>query len=131
MTEYRVTIEGEMLADLERTLAEDEIVGYEDGRPIFKIEKVLVDRVGSTKLEIFSDEHPPPHFCVTYQGSSANYCISGFHRQNGNGQVLRKEKKIREWWKRNKKKLIDVWNRRRPADCPVGPYREGCNCENG
>lgn len=75
---------------------------------------------GCVKVEIFSNEDPPPHFRVLYQGSSANYRIADCSRRDGSGQVLRFEKKIKRWWVSNKQHLICKWNCTRPEACPVG-----------
>jgi hypothetical protein len=89
------------------------------------IQKHLVDRFGGLKVEIFSDEHAPPHFRVKFQSSAANYRISDCKHINGSGEILRHEKCIVEWWETNKQNLINCWNVSRPSDCPVGLYQEG------
>jgi prophage antirepressor-like protein len=54
---------------------------------------------------------------------TANYLIADCSRINGSGQVLLHEKAIKEWWRDNKSKLIDFWDKSRPSDCTVGVYR--------
>lgn len=95
----------------------------QNNEPIL-IQKALVGRFGGLKVEIFSNEHPPPHFRVKFQGSTANYTISNCQLIDGSREILRYEKCIKQWWKENKQKLIDCWDNRRPSDCPVGLYRE-------
>ncbi len=121
MTEHVVPVD----AELERKLAAAFELGSPprsgrkiDGRPVMEF---FVAKVRGVKVEIFSNEHPPPHFRVKYQGSTANYRIEDCQRINGSGQVLGFEKQIREWWLANKDELIQTWNDRRPSDCPVGP----------
>lgn len=82
------------------------------------------NELGGLKVEIFANEHPPPHFRVKMQSSTANYRIADCKRMDGSGEVLRYEKTIRKWWERHKIALIDTWNDRRPSDCPVGRYVE-------
>lgn len=81
-----------------------------------------LDRFGSLKIEIFANEHPPPHFRVICAGETANYRISDCEQLNGG---LRKYYRvIRGWHSKNKSKLIEAWNNFRPSDCPVGQYIE-------
>lgn len=79
---------------------------------------------GTVKVEIFSNEHPPPHFRITYRGDTGNFAILDCRCLNGGSRVRRYERNIHQWWKAHKQSLIQAWNERRPADCPVGPYRE-------
>ena len=81
-----------------------------------------VAHLNGLKVEIFSDEHPPPHFRVFYAGETANFSIKNCEKLNGG---LRKwERNIRKWHASHKDELIATWNRTRPSDCPVGQYRE-------
>jgi type I restriction enzyme, R subunit len=84
---------------------------------------IMVDRFASLRIEVFSNEHPPPHFRVKCNSETANYRISDCEQLNGG--LERYYSVIRGWHAENKSRLIDEWNRRRPTDCPVGPYREG------
>ena len=82
----------------------------------------LVARVDGLKIEIFSNEHPPPHFRVLYGKDSANFSIQDCRKLNGG--LDKWERTIKQWHSKNKDKLIEVWNVSRPTDCPVGPYKE-------
>lgn len=90
-----------------------------DRVPLIKYQVASFDGL---KVEIFSNEHGPPHFRVSYDGKSANYRISDCERIAGD--LGRHEAKIRWWHGQNKKLLIETWDARRPTDCPVGKYRE-------
>jgi type I restriction enzyme, R subunit len=81
-----------------------------------------VDMFRGFKVEVFSNEHAPPHFRVKYAGETANYQISDCTQINGG--LARYFNTIREWHAKNKQKLIETWDKRRPTDCPVGKYRE-------
>jgi hypothetical protein len=81
-----------------------------------------VGNLNGLKIEIFAREHPPPHFRVLYAGETANFSISDCSKLNGG--LAKWEKNIKEWHSNNKQKLINVWNKTRPSDCPVGEYRE-------
>lgn len=82
----------------------------------------LVANLNGLKIEIFSNEHPPPHFRVCYAGETANFSIKDCTKLNGG--LNKWERNIRGWHARYKNDLIAVWNRTRPTGCPVGEYRE-------
>lgn len=123
MTEYVVPVDLDMENDLTKSFAIGQIVELTDRGERVRIQKAHVDQIKGVKVEIFSNEHPPPHFRVKYQGSTANYRISDCVRINGSGEVVKYENNILKWWKANKGRLIQIWDDRRPADCPVGLYR--------
>lgn len=93
-------------------------------RGIRKLEEKVVDVFNGLKVEIFADEHPPPHFRISWAGETNSYSIE-------TGEPLYQEPKtlsrfrhnIRKWHRKNKAKLIKFWNDFRPTDCPVGQYR--------
>jgi hypothetical protein len=87
-------------------------------------EEQTIDRFNGLKIQIFSKEHPPPHFRVVYQSSFANFAISDCSMLAGSGEITKYRRNIVQWWKKNKGKLIKIWNETRPSDCPVGEYRE-------
>ena len=124
MTEYVVEVPEELEDELSKSFASGRIIEFTDQGEYVELKKVQVDRLGGLRIEVFSNEHPPPHFRVKFQGSTAKYRISDCQRINGSGEVVRFENNIFKWWKSNKQKLIDTWNERRPTDCPVGVYQE-------
>ena len=71
------------------------------------------------KIEIYHNEHPPPHFHVRNYEFNVSISIE-------NGEILRGKldgrnlKIVRKWYKKNKPRLIKVWNETRPDNCPVG-----------
>jgi len=99
-----------------RSFEDDE---RDDRRPLIKF---MVAQFGGLMVEIFSDEHGPPHFRVRCGEESANFRISDCAPLAG--ELSRHGRKIRRWHKGNKQKLIDTWNERRPTNCPVGNYVE-------
>lgn len=123
MTEYLVSLDEQDIEILANSIRQGPVLEIADGRAIRALNEELVARVDGVKIEIFANEHPPPHFRVKYQGSTANYTISECRRLKGSGEILKFEKNIEHWWKDNKKKLIEAWNNKRPSDCPVGKYR--------
>lgn len=83
----------------------------------------LVSFSDGYKMEIFADEHPPPHFRVMYKGDSNTYRIDDCKPMHGDA-LRRHYRWIRTWHAKNRTRLIEVWNTTRPADCPVGVFRE-------
>ena len=81
-----------------------------------KIIKYLVARVKDLRIDIFANEHPPPHFRVSANGETANYRIDDCSQLNGG--LRRHHASIRRWHAGNQQILIDAWNRMRPSDCP-------------
>ena len=124
MNEFAVRIDEDLEIELFEDFARGVIEEFSAKGELRRVRKVHVDYLRGAKVEIFSNEHPPPHFRIKYQGSTANYSIKDCSRLNGGGEVIRFEKNTYKWWKKNKQKLIDIWNERRPSDCPVGEYRE-------
>jgi Domain of unknown function (DUF4160) len=78
-----------------------------------------VARFDGFKVEIFADEHPPPHFRVSYSGETANFRITDCVKLNG--ALRRYERNIRDWHATNRAILVESWNAHRPTDCPLGP----------
>lgn len=93
---------------------------HEDGEsfPIFG--RALVERIGALKIEIYPKEHAPPHFHVKGPDVDAT-----FHLTTGryiDGRIDGRSRDVIEYWfGRARLKLIGVWNKTRPDDCPVGP----------
>ncbi|GAB5457499.1 MAG: hypothetical protein Hens3KO_05290 [Henriciella sp.] len=83
-----------------------------------------VGRYFGFKFEIFSNEHPPPHFRVSKSGISANYSITDCKRLHGHEKFDRFDKIIQNWWRENREILVETWNNVRPSDCTVGPIKE-------
>ena len=119
MPEWTVPITDERaLQELEESLYQGPIID-DQGRRF--LTEAQVARLGGLKIEVFSVEHPPPHFRVSFQGQTANYQISDCCQMNGGLQKFYRN--IRQWHAEHKQELIDAWNRFRPTNCPVGVYR--------
>lgn len=81
--------------------------------------KQLVAREKGLKIEIYPDEHAPPHFHVKSAYINASFTIKECDRIQGD--ISRKDEDLIKYWhNRFQEKLIDVWNQTRPANCPVG-----------
>lgn len=85
--------------------------------------RALVNNVDGLKIEIFSNEHAPPHFHIRANGLHAVFSIIDCSLVQG--EIGSREQKMVQWWyKRSRKKLIEFWNKTRPSDCKVGPIIE-------
>lgn len=81
--------------------------------------KQLVSIHNGLRIEIYPDEHPPPHFHV--KGGDINASFSIADCELIAGKVDGRRRALIEWWhKRGKNKLIEVWNDTRPSECSVG-----------
>jgi hypothetical protein len=77
--------------------------------------RALVDSIHGMKIEIYSNEHAPPHFHV--KGQNLNAVFSLEECELLKGDIGSREQKMIEWWhKRSKKILINFWNDTRPGD---------------
>ena len=92
-----------------------------DGELVLLEIKQLVARVNGLRIEVFSNEHPPPHFHVTAPEIDASFSIEDCSRLNGKISSSA-EQKIRFWHRHSKPMLIEAWNSSRPTNCTVGPY---------
>lgn len=78
----------------------------------------LVRWTGGIKIEVFSNEHPPPHFRLKHKNHTANYKISDCELMNGSLRLPHRA--VRKWWQECREEIAEAWNKHRPADCPVG-----------
>lgn len=122
--EFKIELDEALTKDLMDAITGSRIPYWdENGNLGFRFEKRLVSKINGLKVEVFSNEHPPPHFRIIYQGKTANFTISKCEFMNGDRSVLKHQKSIKAWWKMNKQKIIDAWDEGRPSDCPVGRYK--------
>jgi hypothetical protein len=120
MPEWNIVVSEELTKELEDCFLIGAIV---DDSGIRYLTEALVDRFNGLKIEIFSNEHPPPHFRVCYQGECNNFTINDCSPLNGDSLKLY-FRNIKKWHLKNKNTLITFWNEKRPTDCPVGNYNE-------
>src|SRR5262245_65486924 len=59
---------------------------------------LIIARVNDLSIKIWADEHPPPHFHVSYQGQDASFSILDCSRLPGVRGLERYESTIRDWW---------------------------------
>jgi hypothetical protein len=110
----------ELAAVLEQLLSA-ELAVWEDGS-LYSIKK-LVAQVRGLRIEVYADEHSPPHFHVKAPGIDATFDI--LKCQLLRGSVAGRERRLVEWWHaRSRPLLIRIWNETHPSNCPVGPLDE-------
>jgi hypothetical protein len=86
--------------------------------------ELLIEKFKGVKIEIYANEHPPPHFHVKTNNGSASFTISDCKLVDGDYFLSRRQREIQAWHAQHKQDLIRCWNETRPSDCPVGEYRE-------
>jgi hypothetical protein len=99
MSEWIVPISDDLARELEDCLAMVPIINDAGAR--YLTEEVF-DRLNGLKIEIFSNEHPPPHFRVFFQGDCNNFTIKDCTPMNGNG-LSTYFRNINKWHNKNKK----------------------------
>ena len=57
----------------------------------------VVAIINGVKIEFYFDEHPPPHFHVSYQGQHASFSIVDCSRLPGVKGLERYERRIHDW----------------------------------
>jgi len=119
MNEWIIEVKSEITKSLEESFRKGPIL---NDRGMRRLEEKLVGKIKGLKVEIFSHEHPPPHFKVTYQGESNNFSIDDSTPLNGT-RLKKWFRNIKKWHLENKDTLIKYWNENRPTDCPVGKYK--------
>lgn len=116
LTRWVVPVPQELIDELEMSFSAGPILNDAGMR---SADEVLVARFKGMKIEIFANEHPPPHFHVTHQERSGTFRIDNCDPVDGCG-LERFMRNIRRWHTKHRETLISVWNETRPTDCPVG-----------
>jgi hypothetical protein len=82
-------------------------------------QRKLVANVNNLKIDIYPNEHPPPHFHIKSNEINASFSILNCELLKGN--IPPKDlKKINAFYTLNKSLLIETWNNLRTDDCKVG-----------
>lgn len=92
-----------------------------DGKPRYFLTDAQVDRVRGLKVEIYANEHPPPHFHVTQNDGKASFALDDGRMLESSGNTRHFQKNIEAYYIKNRQKLIEFWNNTRPDGCTVGP----------
>jgi hypothetical protein len=75
------------------------------------LEEHSVAQLQGLKIEIFSKEHPPPHFRVSYSGETNNFTIDDCSPMNGNS-LKKWFRNIRKCMKMRKMNLSEFGTKR-------------------
>jgi hypothetical protein len=119
LTQWTVTISDDIVRALAMEFQLGPLVDDQERR---LMEEEVVDYLSGVKVDVFANEHPPPHFRVWYQGKSDTFDICTGTPLDGDS-LMRFRRNIRKWHAANRENLVDAWNRLRPTDCPVGPVK--------
>jgi len=120
LTIWSIEFKGHAKEDLLNALQKNT---EKDKSSVLHVQERLVDKLNGLDVKIFSNEHPPPHFRVSYQGKSNDFTIKDCTPLRGQS-LSQYFRVIRDWHTKHKNNLINQWNVRRPSDCPVGEYME-------
>ena len=80
----------------------------------------LVNRIDNIKIEIYPNEHPPPHFHVKTSNFNVSLTIENCEILEGSLNSS-DYKKVKYFHSNHRDTLVKVWNKLRPSNCPVGP----------
>lgn len=110
--------------ELNHALDRDRKLRYGPEAPFSNVRgnALMVDRLGSMRIEVRVTEHPPPHFHIIANGGDSSYSIETGEFLIGNLRLRRKV--IHSWWLKNRRRLRKAWNDTRPSHCPVGHMKE-------
>ena len=118
MAEWAVDVDPELVAELDACFQLGPL--DEDGKRLAV--KKFAGQINGLKIEIFSNEHSPPHFRVKHGAESCNYRIDNCRPCNPERGLKKFHRNIKKWHSKNKNHLIKTWNETRPSGCPVGEY---------
>lgn len=93
----------------------------EDGRSFVVEIRQLVARLDGLRIEIYSNEHPPPHFHVRSPNVDAVFRIDDCKHLEGKVRP-NDYKKILHWFQNARPVLIEAWDSSRPTYCSVGAF---------
>lgn len=93
---------------------------FDSGTPFHQIGRIE-NRI---KLDISSNEHPPPHFHVFIDDKKFSFRIKDCAQISGGKIKSRDKRKIIKWYSNNRNFIIKEWNEKRPTNCKVGEYKE-------
>lgn len=81
----------------------------------------LVDRVKNVRIEVWPNDHDPPHFHVRISGGQycVSYRIDSLDRLAGDCPS-HLEREVREWARDNQSLLMQAWDSTRPAIIAAG-----------
>ncbi len=121
MAKTEIDVDDDLLDELSESFFWEEYHDRSTSTDHEGLSRLIVARVDGLSIKIWADEHPPPHFHVSYQGQDASFSILDCSRLPGVSGLQRYDRRIESWWRRNRMHLIKKWNASRPTNCSVGP----------
>jgi hypothetical protein len=110
----------EILKAFEGFLSSDDYIEEADGKKYLVETRVRVGTINGYKIEIYSDEHSPPHFHIVKNNKKlAAYTIDDCKKLSGD-LPNKLERKVLFFHECAKDKLIEFWNNTRHGNCEVG-----------
>ncbi len=70
--------------------------------------------IDGIRIEIYTDDHPPPHFHVWFGGRRAKFDMATGNMLKGRLDK-RSVRKVQRWMELNRDLLMQVWNDSRPS----------------
>ena len=84
--------------------------------------RARVAQIDGLRIEIYPNDHSPPHFHVTSPNVDACLAIEDCRKLRGTLSDA-DFRKIRYWHKHSKRILLERWASTRPTDCAVTKHR--------
>jgi hypothetical protein len=97
-------------------------IAKSSGKSILVESKQCVDKLDGLRIDIYPDEHPPPHFHVKSPEVNASFAIDDGRLLTGTASPSA-IRKIKYWHSLATIRLIEVWDSTRPTGCTVGAFR--------
>ena len=120
-----IPVPAALAAELEDSLNDGPMMD-DLGRRLLNEEQLA--RFSGLSIQIYADEHPPPHFHVRHAGANVSFALDTGRRLPGMKGLETFDRNISKWWQDHRCELILTWNRLRPSDCPVGPVPVPADC---
>jgi hypothetical protein len=98
----------------------------ENGQWVTEHGRTQVHRAGNFSIQIYANEHPPPHFHIRGNDINASFSIDNFSPMEGCDKLPKKALRLIQYFYESggRAKLIDCWNRTRPFGCEVGEIEQ-------
>lgn len=125
---YTIPVAAALAAELEDSLNAGPMID-DLGRRMLNEEELA--RFNGVSVQIYADEHPPPHFHVRHAGANVSFAIDSGRRLPGMKGLDGFDRNVAKWWRDHRCDLILAWNRLRPSDCLVGPVAVPPECAQG
>jgi hypothetical protein len=81
------------------------------------LEKKLVEKICGVKIEIYPNDHQPPHFHIRTHDNNYRYTIDNCQPLSENDMNISRQtlRRIQDWHKNSINKLYSIWENTRPG----------------